>query len=414
VNTSTGPDRHLFPRRVAAVAAIAAAALALSACTPSSSPIQHTTSPHHVVQNTTPTATPTPTPTPTPTVAAVAPPQVRIPLTCAQLASTTQMHTVLGATLSPTKPAADDESTTIDPDLSADIAVQEGALNCSWTSPVASNGNAAATYDMSVIPDATGTWNSEIAKIHQYYSVKNPLGPNTWSACWVQGLPSAGKDENCGFDVLIGSTWLSMGAYTDQYGTIPTEAQAFTRFEPLFQAGIAKIKTITVTEPAWTDPAATPVVFPATGGAVSLSGMSTAVGVPFTFAGDGSGPVNGTNLQTYFDAEALPVKYHGDNGGNIGAKAYSLSDQILPSGAWAYASLDAAAAGKPLYAELSGLGTKAFRYGQSYPDPNTIVIVGIVGENLYTVEASTDGAAGRPVPLTVAKAAAAYIVSQLS
>jgi hypothetical protein len=389
------------------VSVIAAVALALTACAPSIAPIHHTNAPHHVVHSAVPTTTPTPT------AAAVTLPQVRIPLSCAQLASTTQLKTVLSATLSPTTPNENPVSTGIDPDLSSYIALQEGALNCSWTSPLESNGNPSATFDMMVIPDATAAWNADIAKIHQYYSVKNPLGPNSWSACWVETLASAGKDENCGFDVLIGSTWLWMGAYTDQYGTIPTLAQVFTRLEPLFQASIATVKAVTVTEPAWSDPQATAVTFPAGGGAVSLSGMSSAIGIPFTFNAAGWGPVNGTNIGTSFEAEVLPLGYHADGGGNVGAKAYNLSNQILPSGAWAYSALQAASTGKPLYTELTGLGTKAFMYGLSDPEPNEVAIVGIVGENLYTVEVGTDGAAGRPVPLTVAKAAAAYIVSQL-
>jgi hypothetical protein len=324
------------------------------------------------------------------------------------------MKTVLAATLSTTAPDPSSISTGLDPDLSPDIAVQQGALNCSWTSPVGSDGNASATYDMSVIPDAAAAWNAEIGKIHQFYSVKNPLGPNSWSACWVQTLASANKDENCGLDILIGSTWLNMGAYTDQYGATPTEAQAFTRFEPLFQAGVATVKATTVTEPAWTDPQATAVTFPAGGGAVSATGLSAAIGLPFGFNAAGWGPVNGTNIGTFFDAEVAPVNYHADNGGNTGAKQYNLSDQILPSGAWSYGQLEASSTGYPLFSELPGLGTKAFMYGLSSPEPNEVAIVGIVGENLYTVEVGTPGGAGAPVPLTVAKAAAAYIVSQLS
>jgi hypothetical protein len=400
--------RRKFPRTIALASIAVTTGLLLAACAPSTTgPLHHTAAPHHGGQGGTPSATPSPT------AVAVAPPQVRIPLTCSQLISTTQLNSVLGATLSPIPLDASMASTGIDPDLTSYIAQQDGALNCAWSSPVGTDGNSAATYYALVMPDATAAWNSSAAKIHQYYSVKNPLGANTWSSCWVETLASAGKDENCGFDVLLGSTWLTIGAYTDQYGTIPTLTQVFARFKPLFQATTAVVKPVSTTEPAWSDPQAAPVTFPSSGGAVAAAGLGTAVGSPFGYNAAGDGPSNGANLNESFEAEVAPTNWHADNGGNFGAKGYFLTDQILPEGSWAFSALEAADATEPLYSQLTGVGTEAFMYGESDPEPNTIVIVGVAGDNLYTVEVGTEGKAGQPVPAVAAKAAAAYIVSQI-
>ena len=398
-------------RRSLVAVLVAACALALlSACAPAAngaSATLHTVRPHHGGSGS--------TPTPTPTVASVTPPKVRIPLSCGQLVPAAQLNSTLGATLSTTAPSLLTTSTGVDPELNTYIATQAGALECSWTSPVPSGGNADATYDVMVMPDATTAWNTYAATIHQYYSVANPLGANSWSSCWVQGLASAGKDENCGFDILIGSTWLSVAAYTDEYSTIPTEAQAFTRFEPLFQSTIAAVKGTTVVEPAWTDPLATPVTFPSDGSAASPTGLATATGTAFSYNAAGFGPVNATTMNTSLSALLSTVNYHGELGGVVTGTAGSLmmSVQVLPSGAWAYGAMKTAAASSAQFATLSGIGTAAFMYNDAVGNPNEIVVVGTVGQNLYTISDGDSGAAGEPNPATVAKAAAGYLATQL-
>ena len=90
--------------------------------------------------------------------------------------------------------------------------------------------------------------------------------------------------------------------------------------------------------------------------------------------------------------------------------------EILPSGSWAFAQMEANASGKPNYATISGLGTKAFMFtgfvDASYKDNTSLV--GIVGEHLYSIDVSDPGTAGTPNTVTMAKAAAAYVVKELT
>jgi hypothetical protein len=98
------------------------------------------------------------------------------------------------------------------------------------------------------------------------------------------------------------------------------------------------------------------------------------------------------------------------------AKDFGLTVEILPSGSWAYAQLMSDASSKAGFGTLSGLGTKAFVYSiTGNPDAkDDTALVGIVGEHLYSIEASDPGTPGTPDTVTMAKAAAGYVVKELT
>lgn len=384
------------------ISIVGAAILALSACAPASGPVHHTVAPHHGGSG---------SPSSTPTAAALAPPKVRIPLTCDQLDSSSLLNSVLGTTMTPVNNFPD-------PSLFDYMAIQDGALNCSWAGPSV-GGNPVADFSVEAMPDAASTWNTYLSQLQDPYPVSY-LGPNAHGYC-NPATPSF-TSESCNLDILVGSVWLEIYADTSEHAsTTATIAQVEAAFKPLLAAPIAAIKGVTVTEPAWSDPAATPVNLPTPidQGAVNEAPIAAAIGAPYAIEVS----------QPQFDlaggeiAEMLPVNYRQDGGGGSGAgdtvtpaKDFGLTIEILPSGSWAFAQMEAAASSKPGYATISGLGTKAFMFtgnaDPTYKDDTSLV--GIVGEHLYSVDVSDPGTPGTPNTVTMAKAAAAYIVTELT
>ena len=395
----------LVARRRSLVAALIAVCslLLLSACAPATSgstATLHTIRPHHGGS----------TPSPTPTVAALAPPKVRIPVSCNQVAPTADLNSALDATVSPTP--------VVPYQLDSYEAIQDGALNCSWQGVETSTGPA-ATYSLYAMPDATALW--------QQYAANGGLGSVSYPTTYL-GVPAVGTcysdvtvtphSYGCTLDLLVGSIWLDVSAYSGTQVSPPTVAQAQAKFQPVFKAAISALQGVTVAEPAWSDPAASTINFTDSFGAVNQAGMAAAIGNTYAIEIDQPD----FSLAGALIAEYLPVNYRLSLGGGTGAgdtvtpaNNFSLDVAVLPSGSWAYKRIVQAVSGDPGFASLSGFGTKAviFTAGSNSIDPDATTIVGIVGENLYSLTVTDPGAAGNPNTVTMAKAAAGYVVTEI-
>lgn len=385
-------------RILAGIALAAAALLTLSACGPTAHPTS-SHSPHHNGSGSSPTPSATPV---------LAPPQVRIPLTCDQLAPAATLSSVLGTTMTPTNPSPD-------PSLLSYAAIQDGALNCHWTGPVV-GGNATAYWDIYVMPDAAATWNTYKDQLQEPFPAAY-LGAAMFGYC--NGSSSGDNSTACNLTTLSGSVWLDVSGYTSA-GTAPTSTSAaMAKYKPLLAAAINAVKGITVTEPAWTDPAATAVHFSSPYGVVNQDTFAAAIHAPFAIEVS----------QPQFDlagaqiAEMLPVNYRQDGGGGTGAgdtvtpaKNFGGILEVLPSGSWAYPQMMAAASGKAGFTQLTGFGSKAYLYDGpgNAGDKSEVIIVGVVGEHLYSVDFGSPGTPGTPNLNTMAKAAATYIVGELT
>ena len=392
-------------RSVLAVLVVACTLVLLSACAPaagSGTATLHSIRPHHGGS----------TPSPTATVASLAPPKVRIPLSCSQIAPTSDLNSALDSTVSPVP--------TVPYDLGVYEAIQDGALNCSWQGPKTSSSGPVATYTLYAMPDAAALW--------QKYAANGGLGSISYPTSYL-GAPAVGGCFNdvtvtphsygCTLDILVGSVWLDVSAYSGTQVTPPTVAQAQAKFQPLFKAAVSALQGATVAEPAWSDPAANTINFTDAFGAVNQAGMAAAI--DNTYAVEIDQP--DFSLAGAQIAEFLPVNYRETLGGGTGAgdtvtpaNDFSLDVEVLPSGSWAYEQIVQAVSGDPGFATLTGFGTKAVVVtagsNSVYTDGTTIV--GVVGENLYSVTAADPGETGNPNTATMARAAAAYVVKELT
>src|SRR5476651_1958482 len=107
------------------------------------------------------------------------------------------------------------------------------------------------------MPDASlALWSPYLAQLSapsSFNIVPSPYGTNSNLNCEYSY-----HALDCDLEVLIGSTWVSLYGYSDEYpaGTV---AAAATKFAPLFNTAVAAVKAATIAEPLWTDPAATTV-----------------------------------------------------------------------------------------------------------------------------------------------------------
>jgi hypothetical protein len=339
---------------------------------------------------------------------ALAGPKVRIPLTCDQLAPSALLNSSLNTTMVPDDPFPD-------PDLTRYVAIQDGALDCFWSGSVV-GGFPVANWQVLAIPDATTIWNKYLSQQEAPFPTSD-FGPGVHGVCEAEA--SDPHDEGCNLDVLVGSVWLDIIGDTGAIPTTPTAAAVTAHFRPLLQNAITAVKGITAAEPAWTDPAATPTHLPPIEGVVVRSSFQTAIHNDF---GD-------EVTQPDFDfadaqlAQMLPTGFREDAGGGLGpgdpqvaAKNFGATIEVLPSGTWAYPQMEATASSQPGFAELTGIGTKAYIYtgpGTSDAKVETI-IVGTAGEHLYSLDFSDPGTAGTPDLVAMAKAAAGYVVKELT
>lgn len=386
-------------RRVALIAAISTVAvLTLGACAPA----QITLPGGSGTGSPSTSASTAPTATPTPTAVAVAPPEVRVPLTCEQIAPAAQVTSVLGApeSLNTT------DQTKGDPWLVSDLDpyayVQDGARVCNYSTPAAAD---LTFYRAYIMPDASlSLWNPYFAQLD--VPSKFNIQPSPFGAKSVLTCENDYHIFDCDLEMLVGSTWISLYGYSDEYpaGTI---AATKAKFLPLFTTAVNAVKAATIAEPAWTDPAATTVNITSDPASIRPA-LHASIGHPATFEETGYGPA----IQEATDDALIPVHYDWFNGG---VTNYDLTVEVLPGGSWAWAAISAAASAKPNYTAITGLGDEAFSYkvvGGANPYEYAIVVS--KGHNLFSVEVDTASAAHAAGALTTAMKAATGIAGLIS
>jgi hypothetical protein len=379
------------PRRIALLPLVVATALlALSACAPA------THVPGHGVHRTPASSAP-----PSATPVALAPPTIRVPLTCEQIAPAAQVTSVLGA---PESVNTTDQAKGVawaPFDLEPYAYVQDGARVCNYSTTGASD---LTFYRAYVMPDASlALWTPYLAQLaapSSFNITPSPYGANSNLNC-EYGYHTL----DCDLEILIGSTWVSLYGYSDEYPA-STVAAAAAKFAPLFNTAVAAVKTATIAEPLWTDPAATPVSITSDYGALATA-LSTALGSPVQTQDYEFGPA----IEEATDDSVIPVHlgYYQDSVDND-----VLNIQVLPQGAWAWAAIKAAAASEPGYATVAGLGDKAISFnvtGGAVPYESVIVV--IKGHNLFSVEVDTGDVPSGPGVPTIAQKAATLVASKI-
>jgi hypothetical protein len=383
------------PRRFVVVSLVATAALlALAACAPATH--IHRPGGH---SGGAPGATASPSATPKPV--AVAPPQIRVPLTCEQIAPAAQVSSVLGApeTLNSSDQAKGDTWKPFD--LEPYAYVQDGARVCNYSTASATD---LTFYRAYVMPDASlALWTPYLAQQSapsSFNIVPSPYGANSNLNCEYSY-----HALDCDLEVLIGTTWVSLYGYSDEYpaGTV---AVAATKFAPLFNTAVAAVKAATIAEPLWSDPAATSVGVTSDYDAFDAA-LSTALGATVQNQSYEFGPT----IEEATDDALIPVhlNYYEDSVNND-----IVNIQVLPQGSWAWSAINAAATSEPGYATVAGIGDKAISFGVTGGDsPNELALVVIKGHNLFTVEVDTSDApsvAGLP---DLAKKTAILVASKI-
>lgn len=337
----------------------------------------------------------------TPKAVVIAPPKVRVPLTCAQLAPASQVTSVLAApeVLDNTQPLKGVHW--LPSDLEPYAQVQDGALVCNYSTAAPSD---LTFYRAYVMPDASpALWSQFFTSASAptaFTITPSPYGSNSTINC-----EGSYHNLNCGLEILIGSTWVSLYGYSDDGPTMSVAAAA-ARFAPLFTTAVNAVKAATIAEPAWKDPAAT---------TVSLSSDYTSLDAELTTALGSEVQTEayqyGPEVEEAPDDAVIPVNlhYYQDYVGN-----YALNIKVLPQGAWAWSAITAAAASEPGYAVLSGPGDKAISFGVTGgTSPYESVVVVIKGHNLFSIEVDTSDVPSGPGTLTVATKAAALIASKI-
>jgi hypothetical protein len=324
-------------------------------------------------------------------VVALAPPTVRLPISCDQVAPISAVSTALGTTVVKTSPY-------VASDLEPYAFTEDGALYCYFASSVAGD---QSQYILLAMPDITPSrWADDLSTL-KLETTPSPFGPNSYLSC-----DGSAKHLQCNLDMLIGSTWLSIQDFSDTNTAPLTEAQALARFTPVMQTAVTAVQNAKVTEPLWSDPKATPVSG-TTDDPAEDQRLATLLGLPFeldVFAPD--------ILATGPEAEAeYPVNFYFRGGG---AGNYSISLSVLPQGAWAWKQIAAAASSRTAYKPITGLGDKAVSYSViDQNDPYQTVIEGTKGDNLYSVVVSTSTAADGPTVLDVATKAASAVLTEI-
>ena len=237
-------DDHGYPQQIVLLsAALAAVALALSACAPAT-PV-HTNAPggHHVA------APPSPTPTPTPTAASV--PTSLVGTTCAQLGPIALLNKVFEHAVT-AMPYPNIEANDV-PTANFDVIApqQLGAIECFWADgpytilpdsqltigvlPNAGAAFTAATPALSKTDDATTGFATTVPK----------WGDASYTNCGAQM-------GECIFDVLVGDYWLHIDEINSEFPGAPyPQNAAQTAF---LTAAVAAVKALPAPTATWIAP----------------------------------------------------------------------------------------------------------------------------------------------------------------
>ena len=378
---------HMRSRRTTALLGAilsATVVVALSACTP--------TAPTATSGATTgASSSAAPVSTPTPTAVALAPPKVRVPLTCDQVAPTALITAALGSNVvTHTNDAGD---------LTPYAYVQDGALYCSYDGTVAKS---ETEFQLIVMPDITPKhWADYKTYLKDGSTIASPFGANSYVDC-----ESSPADLKCNLDMLIGTTWLSIEDFSDNVPSSMTVAAALARFKPLLQTAVTAVQGATIAEPLWTDPDATAVNI--SDGLAFENVVKAASGVNYR-----TEVYNPDPIAVGPQSEAMyPTGYQifGGGGGKFG-----ISINVLPGGLWAVPAVMTAGSSLSGYTTVAGLGDQAFSFSETDKyEPYEIQLFVVKGHNLVSVEVDTSSKSAGTNVATVAKNVATGVLGQIN
>jgi len=365
---------------LAATVSAAAIVLVLAGCgTPGPTPTPSTS----VASS--PSAAPAPSPTPTPTEAALAAASVRIPFGCDDAAPTAQLSAAMGTplTLETTAQTWQDPS-----ELRPYAFVQAGALDCSWSTHPGKSGNV-STYRVLVTPDVTpARWAQYKSDGLGTSSPASPFGANSVLQC-----DTSPKNMQCALTDYIGTTFVSVSSFSTAVNSTLSAAATFTRFKPVFTSLVNKVTSATIVEPAFDDPAATPVTY---SGHFTISdkAISIATGLPnFRFHSEVWGPIIDEDGPELEPETPVNFRWEGGGGGNSTIGLFNVGIEVLPAGAWAYPDIVSASSALPGETSVSGVGDQAIVFSPTAASVATHrILIATSGHNLFSISISVDHA----------------------
>jgi hypothetical protein len=345
----------ISPRLLLAAAVGFAVFAALTACAPAVVP---KTAPHPGPIKV--SSTPTPKP--------LALPVIRVTKTCSQLVSASALTTAIGVAAAPiTSPDAYD----------SEAFTQDGALTCDWSDNVANDAQLTSNHlVLWVLPDvSTANWTQAATLLASEISAKTTIiNGSAYGSC----SSFTATSTVCYVDTLVGTTWISVEVESLTKSFNSSDA-ALTHFAALINPIVAAAGAPGfITEPKWSDPAATTV--PADCNSTlpdseieSVTGATGVESIGADFAGQES-------IAGFWGVEA--------NLGYIECDLASADQQsgfflgVLPGGGWAWSLEQTAASSKPGYSTVPSLGSKAVEY---VGDNDEVTIVWVRGDNLVTL-----------------------------
>jgi hypothetical protein len=366
---------------IISAAAALATLLALSACAPAAHTATGAGSPHaHAGSGHGSGSVPAPKPTP------LAAPVTRITKTCSQLVPASALTTSVGIAVPVVTPPADLESGV--------TFTQDGALTCNWSDNYPNDRMEASNHLVVwVLPDVpTASWTSATPILVESGEAKTSLiAGDAYGWC----NPGASAGIICEVDTRVGTTWLSMEVESLSKPFTTSDA-GLTHFAALINPMVAAAGNASfVTEPKWTNPAATatPTTCDAALPDSEINTVAAVTGV------DSIGPdlSDQPSIAEFWGAET-----------NIGEvdcylasadQANAFFPMVVPGGSWAWARTLAADSSQPGYTAVPSLGTKAVEY----TDENGTTLDWVRGGNLCRVSVTlTTPAKQAAVALTLA------------
>ena len=348
-------------RGLLAIAAALAVVAGLSACAPA----KVSKTPPHVG----PSKVATPSPTPTPLAA----PTTRISRTCSQLVSASALATSVGVTVPVVTPPADPDS-----DI---IFAQDGALTCTWSDDYAKDAMQTSNHLVVwVLPDvASANWTTAVKTLVDSGETKTTIiGGNAYGWC----NPALPKGTICSIDTLVGTTWLSfeVESLTKTFANSNLGLSHFaTLINPVVTAaGAAGF----VSEPKWSDPAATAT--PATCAATLPSSEVETVTGATGIAPIGPDLSDQASLAEYLGAAANLDRVECDLASTD--QQTGVFAVVVPGGGWDWSQVQAHDSAQPGYMTVPSLGTNAVEFSDAGSDQEEIEWVR--GDNLCSVDVS--------------------------
>jgi hypothetical protein len=258
-------------------------------------------------------------------------------------------------------------------------------------------------YRAYVMPDAThALFDPFLAQLSA--PSKFNIAPSPYGASSNLNCESSYHILDCGLEILVGSTWISLYGYSDDE-PVMTIAAAATRFKPLFNVTVNAIKTATIAEPAWTDPAATTVNLSS-----NLTPLNAALTTAFGASVNTQDYAYGPDIAESTDDALIPVHFgfYSDDVGN-----YQVTIKVLPQGSWAWDAIVAKASTVAHYTTVPGLGDQAISYSQagSATTPYQAAVEVEKGHNVFSVEVETTVASSGAGVLSVATKAATAVAT---